>query len=59
MELEKVQKQGRDERMQEAYPTSAKIHSIYRVVFCVLCLVSEIFVAPSLLEVKFYRNFLL
>ena len=33
MELVKVQKQGRDERTQEYYPTSAKIHSRCRVVF--------------------------
>ena len=33
MELKKVQKQGRDERTQEDYPTSAKIHSRCRVVF--------------------------
>ena len=33
MELKKVQKQGRDERTQEDYPTSAKIHSRGRVVF--------------------------
>ena len=33
MELKKVQKQGRDERTQEYYPTSAKIHSRCRVVF--------------------------
>ena len=33
MELKKVQKQGRDERTQEDYRTSAKIHSRCRVVF--------------------------
>ena len=33
MELKKVQKQGRDERTQEDYPTSSKIHSRCRVVF--------------------------
>ena len=33
MELKKVQKQGRDERTQEDYPTSAKVHSKCRVVF--------------------------
>ena len=33
MELKKVQKQGRDERTQEDYPTSAKIHTRCRVVF--------------------------
>ena len=32
-ELKKVQKQGRGERTQEDYPTSAKIHSRCRVVF--------------------------
>ena len=32
-ELKKVQKQGRDERTQEDYPTSAKIHTRCRVVF--------------------------
>ena len=33
MELKKVQKQGRDERTQEDYPTSAQIHTRCRVVF--------------------------
>ena len=33
MEVKKVQKQGRDERTQEDYRTSAKIHSRCRVVF--------------------------
>ena len=34
MELKKVQKQqGRDERTQEDYPTSAKMHTRCRVVF--------------------------
>ena len=33
MELKKVKKQGRDERTQEDYPTSAKIHTRCRVVF--------------------------
>ena len=33
MDLKKGQKQGRDERMQEDYSTSAKIHSGRRVVF--------------------------
>ena len=32
-ELKKVQKQGRDERTQEDYPTSAKIHTRCRGVF--------------------------
>ena len=33
--MKKVQKQGRDERVQEYYPTSVEIHSrcTYRVVF--------------------------
>ena len=33
MELKKVQKQGRDKRTQEDYPTSAKIQSRCKVVF--------------------------
>ena len=33
MDLKKVQKQGRDERMQEDYPTSAKTRSKCSVVF--------------------------
>ena len=33
MEPKKVQRQGRDERTQEDYPTSAKIHTRCRVVF--------------------------
>ena len=33
MELKKVEKQGRDERTEEDYPTSAKIHTRCRVVF--------------------------
>ena len=33
MDLSKVQKQGRDERTQEDYPTFVKIHSKCRVVF--------------------------
>ena len=60
MELKKVQKQGRDERTQEDYPTPAKIRSRCRGVFFVLfhlCLVSVPFSAPSLLKIKFYRNF--
>ena len=32
-ELKKVQKQGRDKRTQEDFPTSAKIHTRCRVVF--------------------------
>ena len=44
MEPKKVQKQARDERTQEDYPTSAKIHTRCRVVFWrlfELCLMKE------------------
>ena len=59
MERKKVQKQGRDERTQEDYPTSAKIHSKCRVVFLhssfLPCFYT--FSGPFLLETKFYKNF--
>ena len=42
MELKKVQKQGRDERTQEDYPTSAKIHTRSRVVFLSSCVLSSL-----------------
>ena len=60
MELKKVLKQGRDERTQEDYPTSAVIFlQMYGslLAFFHLCLVSVLFSAPSLLEIKFYKNF--
>ena len=60
MELKKVQKQGRDERTQEEYRTSAKISTRCRVVFLrsfISALFLYLFSAPSLLEIKFYRNF--
>ena len=58
---EKVQKQGRNERMQEDYPTSAKIQSRCRVVFSRF-FISALFMyipfsSPSLLEIKFCRKF--
>ena len=59
MGLKKVQKQGRDGRMQEDYQTSAKIHSRCRVVF-LHTFISTLFLylfSPSLTEMKFYRNF--
>ena len=62
MELKKLQKQGRDERTQEDYPTSAVYfcRCTCRVVF--LCsFISALFLyffsAPSLVEIKFYKNF--
>ena len=64
MELKKkVQKQGRDERTQEDYPTPAKIQRRCRVVF-LHSFISALFLyfffssIPFLLEMKFYRNFL-
>ena len=56
---EKVQKQGRDERMKEDYPTSTKIHNRYSVVFLrsiISALFLYIFSGPSLLEIKFCSN---
>ena len=44
----------------EDYPTSAKIHTRCRVVFLrsfISALFLYFFSAPSLLEIKFYRNF--
>ena len=60
MELKKVQKQGRNERTQEGYPTSGVFFlQMYGslLAFFHLCLVSVLFSAPSLLEIKFYGNF--
>ena len=42
MDMKKRMKQGRNERTQEAYPTSAKTHSRCRVVF-LRSLVSALF----------------
>ena len=61
MGLKKGKKQGRDERMREDYPTSAKVHIRCRVGFLRsfhLCLVSVCFSGPTLTEIKVYRNFL-
>ena len=56
---EKVQKQGRDERTQEYYLNICKntqqMYSLLAVFH--LCLVSVLFSAPSLLEIKVYKNF--
>ena len=57
--LKKVQKQGRGERMQEDYPTSARnmqqmLGSL--LAFFNLCLVSVPFSGTSLTEMKFDRN---
>ena len=59
MELKKVQKQGRDERTQEDYRTSAVYFCRCTVVFLrsfISALFLYFFLAPSLLEIKFYRN---
>ena len=61
MELKKGQKQGRDERTQEDYGTSAKIYSRCPVVF-LRSFISALFLSffqlhRSLSEIKFYRNF--
>ena len=59
MDLKNVQKQGRDERMQEDYPTSAVYFlQMYRVVF-LSSFISALFctfLGPSLLEIKFYKK---
>ena len=60
MELKKVQKQDRDERTQEDYPTSAKIHTRCRVVFLrsfISALLLNFFRLHPYLQIKFYRNF--
>ena len=56
--LKKRQKQGRDERTQEHYPTSAKIHSRCRHSSCTLSSLPCFcpFSGPSLTKMKFYRN---
>ena len=58
MEPKKVQKQGRDERTQEDYPTSAKIHTRCRVV-SLRSFISALFLYFLRLHpyLKFYRNF--
>ena len=56
MDLKKGQKQGIDERTQEDYPTSAKIHSRCRIVFLhsfISAFVSVLYSGPSLTEMKF------
>ena len=56
---ENVQKQGKDERTQEDYPTSGVYFCRCRVV-SLRSFISALFLyfsAPSLLEIKFYRNF--
>ena len=60
MGLKKGQKQGRDERTQEDYPTSAvyffqMLGSL--LAFFHLCLVSVLSPGSPLTEMKFYRNF--
>ena len=59
MDLKKGEKQGRDERMQEDYPTSAEIHSRCRVVLhsFISSLFLSVFSGPSLTEMKFSRTF--
>ena len=60
MGLKKVQKQGRDERTQEDYPTSAVQFlqmSGSLLAFFHLCLVSALFSGPSLNEMKFHKTF--
>ena len=62
MDLKKVQKQGRDERTQEGYPTSVKIHSICQVAY--LCsFISALFLyfisGPSLLEMEVLQKLFL
>ena len=49
IELKKGRKQGRDEKTQEDYPTSAKIHSKYRVVF-LRSFISAVFLSLSQLH---------
>ena len=57
--MKKVQKQGRDERTQEDYPTSAVYFADVGQSSCVLsslpCFCT--FSAPSLLEIEFYKSF--
>ena len=55
------QKQGRDERMQEGYPTSAKLHSRCLVVFLSSFIFALFlsFSGPSLTEMEFQRIFFL
>ena len=63
MDLKEVQKEGKDERTQEDYPTSAKIHSRCRVVFLrsfIFALFLSFFRSiPTLNEVlqKLFANF--
>ena len=54
-----AQKQGRNERTQEDYPTTAKNTQQMSgsLAFFHLCLVSVHFSGPSLTKMKFYRNF--
>ena len=53
MELRKAQKQGKNESMQEDYRTAAKL-ALFHV-----CLVSVLFSAQSLTEMKFYKDLFL
>ena len=58
--LKKGQKQGRDERMQEDYCTSAVyflLMSNSLVAFFHLCHISVFSTGPSLTEMKFNQNF--
>ena len=58
--MKKGQKQGRNERTQEGYPTSSKISqqiSGSLLVFFHLCLVSVLFSGPSLTELSFTETF--
>ena len=61
MGLKKIQKQGRNERMQEDYLTSTKIHCRCRVVFLhsssLPCFCT--FSGPSLDNKNFSKNFFL
>ena len=60
MGLKKGQEQGRDERTQENYPTSAVYllqMSGSLLAFFHLCLVSVLVSDSSLTEMKFHRNF--
>ena len=58
MGLKKVQKQGKDERTQEDYQTSAKVHSRCTLVFFIipLCFVSVLSSGSSLTEMKFSKK---
>ena len=61
VDLKRTLKLGRDERMQEDYPTIAVYFCRCQVVLLhslISCLVCVVFSCPYLLEMKFCRNFL-